>query len=176
MENLKLKEIALKIRWFIMDVDGVLTDGGIIYDSAGRELKKFCVKDGMGITLLHNAGIKTAIITSRNSPMVKRRADELNITEVIQGVSDKLFLYEKIKKRYSLSDEEVLYVGDDFVDLPVLRRVGFPVTVPDAPEELKEVCVYVTQKQGGDGAVREVAELLLKLSGKFEEAVRRYID
>ncbi|MBK3333297.1 HAD hydrolase family protein [Persephonella atlantica] len=172
----KLKILALKIKWFIMDVDGVLTDGGIIYDSDGRELKKFCVRDGMGITLLHNAGIKTAVLTSRNSPMVKKRAQELNITEVIQGASDKLRLYEKIKKKHNVLDEEVLYIGDDYVDLPVLRRVGFPVTVPGAPEELKEVCVYVTQKQGGDGAVREVAELLLKLSGKFEEAVRRYID
>ncbi|MDQ7055337.1 MAG: hypothetical protein Q9M89_02060 [Persephonella sp.] len=94
----KLKSLALKIRWFIMDVDGVLTDGGIVYDSDGRELKRFCVRDGMGITLLHNAGIKTAILTSRNSPMVKRRAEELKITEVIQGVSDKLSLYESIKR------------------------------------------------------------------------------
>ncbi len=157
-----------------MDVDGVLTDGGIIYDSDGRELKEFCVKDGMGITLLHNVGIKTAVLTSRNSPMVKKRAQDLNITEVIQGASDKLKLYEKIKKEYNILDEEVLYIGDDYVDLPVLKKVGFPVTVPDAPEELKDVCVYITDKNGGDGAVREVAELILKLSGRFEQAIKRY--
>ena len=172
----KLKGLASKIRWFIMDVDGVLTDGSIVYDSDGREIKRFCVKDGIGINLLHNVGIKTAFITSRSSSMVEKRGKELKITEIIQGASDKLAWYEKVKEKYHILDDEILYIGDDFVDLPVLRKVGFPVTVPDAPDELKEICVYVTQKQGGDGAVREVAELLLKLSGKFEEAVRRYTD
>ncbi|WP_457635000.1 KdsC family phosphatase [Persephonella sp.] len=169
-----IKKVAKSIRWFIMDVDGVLTDGGIIYDSNGGELKKFCVKDGMGITLLHNVGIKTAILTSRRSPMVEKRAKELGIDEVIQGAKNKLQLYEKLKEKYSVIDDQILYVGDDFPDLPVLRRVGFPVCVKNSPEEIKSVCVYITKKEGGNGAVREVAELLLKLQGKYEEAIKKY--
>ncbi|SNZ06496.1 3-deoxy-D-manno-octulosonate 8-phosphate phosphatase (KDO 8-P phosphatase) [Persephonella hydrogeniphila] len=169
-----IKEIAERIRWFIMDVDGVLTDGGIIYDSGGNELKKFCVKDGMGITLLHNAGIKTAILTSRNSPMVQKRAEELRISEVIQGAKDKLNLYENLKAKHNLADDEILYIGDDFVDLPVLKRVGFPVCVKNSPDELKEVCVYITKNEGGKGAVRETAELLLKMKGLYSKAIEKY--
>ncbi|WP_457628088.1 KdsC family phosphatase [Persephonella sp.] len=172
MEN--LKEIFSGIKWFIMDVDGVLTDGSIIYDSEGRELKVFSVKDGMGITLLHRAGIKTAIITSRNSPMVQRRAGELGITEVIQGASDKLELYSRLKEKEGFSDKEVLYIGDDYVDLPVMKVVGLPVTVPDAPVELKDTALYVTKRHGGKGAVREVAEMLLKAQGKFDEVIKTY--
>ena len=172
MEN--LKEIFSSIKWFIMDVDGVLTDGSIIYDSEGRELKVFSVKDGMGITLLHRAGIKTAIITSRNSPMVQRRAGELGITEVIQGARDKLELYFRLKEKEGFSDKEVLYIGDDYVDLPVMKVVGLPVTVPDAPVELKDTALYVTKRHGGKGAVREVAEMLLKAQGKFDEVIKTY--
>ncbi|WP_456393665.1 KdsC family phosphatase [Persephonella sp.] len=172
MEN--LKEIFSSIKWFIMDVDGVLTDGSIIYDSEGRELKVFSVKDGMGITLLHRAGIKTAIITSRNSPMVQRRAGELGITEVIQGARDKLELYSRLKEKEGFSDKEVLYIGDDYVDLPVMKVVGLPVTVPDAPVELKDTALYVTKRHGGKGAVREVAEMLLKAQGKFDEVIKTY--
>ncbi|NPA16128.1 KdsC family phosphatase [Persephonella sp.] len=172
MEN--LKEIFSGIKWFIMDVDGVLTDGSIIYDSEGRELKVFSVKDGMGITLLHRAGIKTAIITSRNSPMVQRRAGELGIIEVIQGARDKLELYFRLKEKEGFSDKEVLYIGDDYVDLPVMKVVGLPVTVPDAPVELKDTALYVTKRHGGKGAVREVAEMLLKAQGKFDEVIKTY--
>lgn len=173
MENLKQK--AEKIRWFIMDVDGVLTDGSIIYDSNGNELKKFSVKDGMGITLLHNIGIKTGIITSRKSSTVEKRAKELGINVIIQNAKNKLLSYESFKKKYNVRDEEVLFIGDDFVDLPVLKRAFFPVTVPDAPKELKNIAVYITEKKGGDGAVREVAELLLKLQGKYKEAIEKYL-
>ncbi|WP_456464534.1 KdsC family phosphatase [Persephonella sp.] len=169
-----IKEIGKKIRWFIMDVDGVLTDGGIIYDSSGNELKKFCVKDGMGITLLHNVGIKTAILTSRKSYMVEVRAKELGIHEVIQGAKDKLELYKKLKKRYSIIDDQILYIGDDFPDLPVLKVVGFPVCVKSSPKEIKDVCMYITKKEGGNGAVREVAEYLLKIQGKYEKAIKKY--
>jgi len=173
-EMKNIKEKAEKIRWFVMDVDGVLTDGGIIYDSNGNELKKFCVKDGIGITLLHSAGIKTAILTSRVSKMVQKRAEELGITEVIQGAKDKLKLYEAMKKKYSISDEEILYIGDDLVDLPVLRKAGFPVCVKDSPDELKEICVYITRNSGGKGAVRETAELLLKMKGLYEKVLKMY--
>jgi len=172
MEN--LKESFRRIKWFIMDVDGVLTDGSIIYDSEGKELKVFNVKDGMGITLLHEAGIKTAIITSRYSVMVEKRAKELAITEVAQGVKNKLQLYRYLKEKHRFLDEEVLYMGDDYVDLPVMNTVGLPVTVPDAPVELRDRALYVTKKPGGRGAVREVVEILLKAQEKFEQVIRRY--
>ncbi|WP_338151271.1 HAD-IIIA family hydrolase [Persephonella sp. IF05-L8] len=172
MENLRDK--ALKIKWFILDVDGVLTDGKIIYDTQGKELKQFNVKDGLGINLLHRAGIKTAIITSRNSSIVEKRASELGITEVIQNAKNKLEAYIYLKEKFNITDEEILYVGDDLVDIPILKRVGFPVCVKDAVNELKDLVVYVTRKKGGEGAVREIAELILKLQGKYEEVIKDY--
>ncbi|NPA58801.1 MAG: HAD hydrolase family protein [Aquificae bacterium] len=172
MENLKLFE---SVNWLIMDVDGVLTDGSIIYDSLGNELKVFSVKDGMGITLLHRAGIKTAVLTSRNSPMVKKRAEELEINRIIQGAKDKLELYGRLKEEEGFMDSEVAYIGDDYVDLPVMKTVAVPITVPDAPEELKKTALYITQNGGGKGAVREVCELILKAKGVFEQVVKPYI-
>jgi len=172
MEN--LKEIFCGIRWFLMDVDGVLTDGSIIYDSLGNELKVFSVKDGMGITLLHRAGIKTVILTSRNSPVVEKRAEELGINRVIQGAKDKLQLYLKLKKEEGFTDREVAYIGDDYVDLPVMKVVGLPIAVPDAPVEVKDTALYITKKEGGKGAVREIAEMLLKSQGKFGKVIKVY--
>lgn len=172
MEN--LKDRALKIKWCIFDVDGVLTDGKIIYDSQGNELKQFNVKDGLGINLLHKAGIKTAIITSRNSSVVEKRALELGITEVIQNSKNKIEAYTYLKERYDITDDEILYIGDDLVDIPVLKRVGFPVCVKDAVNELKDLVAYVTRKKGGEGAVREIAELILKLQGKYEDVIKDY--
>ncbi len=173
---ISLKERASKIKWFLMDVDGVLTDGKVIYDSEGREIKHFCIKDGLGIRMLSRAGIKTGIITGRTSPMVLKRALELEITEVFQDAKIKLPVYEEIKKKHGLKDEEILYIGDDYVDLPILRRVGFPVCVPSAPDAVKEVCAYVTRREGGDGAVRETIELLLTLQGKLEGLLKRYYE
>ena len=172
MENLKGR--ALKIKWCIFDVDGVLTDGKIIYDSEGNELKQFNVKDGLGINLLHKAGIKTAIITSRSSSVVQKRALELGITEVIQNAKNKLEAYGYLKEKYNIADEEILYIGDDLVDIPVLKRVGFPVCVKDAVNELKDLVSYVTRKKGGEGTVREIAELILKLQGKYEDVIKDY--
>lgn len=132
-----LKHKAQKIKWFIMDVDGVLTDGKIIYDNMGNELKNFSVKDGLGIALLHRAGIKTAIITGRNSDIVIKRAKELKISEIAQNADNKLKIYKSLKDKYRFKDEEALYIGDDYNDLPVLRKVGFPATVPSAPDLVK---------------------------------------
>ncbi|WP_457644174.1 KdsC family phosphatase [Persephonella sp.] len=171
-----LKHKAQKIRWFIMDVDGVLTDGKIIYDNHGNELKNFSVKDGLGISLLHKAGIKTAIITGRNSEIVKRRAEELKISELAQNANNKLKIYRELKKKYRFTDEEALYIGDDYNDLPVLKKVHFPITVPSAPELVKKECIYVTENDGGNGAVREVAELLLSLQGKLEDAIKGFLE
>ena len=169
-------EKAKKIKWFVFDVDGVLTDGKIIYDSEGKEIKMFCVKDGIGIHMLNMVGIKTAIITGRSSEIVEKRARELNITEVFQNSSNKLTHYNELKEKYNLKDEEILYIGDDIVDIPVLKRVGFGATVPSAPEEVKKYAIYITNKEGGNGAVREVIDLVLKIQGKYDEIIKKYCE
>ncbi len=170
------KQGAKKIKLFIMDVDGVLTDGSITYTSSGEEIKTFNVKDGLGLNLLSEVGIKTAIITGRKSVVVERRAKELKIDDVIQGKIRKLESYESLKEKYNLKDEEVLFIGDDIIDLPVLKKVGISVCVADAVEEVKAVCSYITQKKGGEGAVREVIEKLLKLRGEYETAVEKFLN
>ncbi len=173
---LTLEEKAKKIKMFLMDVDGVLTDGKVIYDSNGNEIKAFNVRDGLGITLLHKAGIKTGIITGRNSPMVEKRANELKINEVFQGKNKKIESYQHIKEKYNLKDEEILYIGDDLIDIPILKKVGFPVSVHDAPEIVKKYCIYITKKRGGEGAVRETVEFLLKLQNRYEDIIEEFLN
>ncbi|RUM59791.1 MAG: 3-deoxy-D-manno-octulosonate 8-phosphate phosphatase [Persephonella sp.] len=159
MEDLK------KVKWIILDVDGVLTDGKIIYDSEGREIKVFCVKDGYGIHMAKKYGINFAIISGRKSKVVDIRAKELGIEEVYQLSTDKVKDYLKIKEKYKFNDDEVIYIGDDLQDIPLLKMVGFPITVPNSPKEVKKVAVYITSRNGGDGAVREVIDLVLRAKG-----------
>jgi 3-deoxy-D-manno-octulosonate 8-phosphate phosphatase (KDO 8-P phosphatase) len=156
---------ARKIKLLLLDVDGVLTDGGIYIDDRGVETKRFDVRDGQGITLLQRAGIRVGIITGRSSKVVRYRARELGVGIVYQQVADKAEVYEKIKRKAGLDDSEIAYIGDDFGDLPVLRRVGFAIAVRDSWAALKPEVDYVTRAGGGRGAVREVAELLLGASG-----------
>ncbi len=156
-----------------MDVDGVLTNGEIIYTSSGDELKIFNVQDGMGITLAHLAGLKTGIITGRMSALVERRAHELKMDIVSQGNFNKLPEYERVIRDFELKDEEVCYIGDDVLDLPILKRVGFSVAVANARDEVKAVCDYVTSAQGGKGAVREVIDRILKWQNKLHEVIDR---
>jgi 3-deoxy-D-manno-octulosonate 8-phosphate phosphatase (KDO 8-P phosphatase) len=163
-----------KIRLLLLDVDGVMTDGRIIYDDRGGELKAFDVRDGHGIKLLQRAGIRIGIITGRQSPVVERRAAELGIDLVYQGVKDKLLPFREILAKTGLAAEAVAYVGDDVIDLPVLRRVGFAATVADALEEVKPYVHYVTRSAGGRGAVREICDLLLRESGRWESVTSRY--
>lgn len=163
-----------KIRLLLLDVDGVLTDGRIIYDDQGGETKAFDVKDGHGMKLLQRAGIRIGIITGRQSPVVDRRARELGIDLVYQGAKDKLVPFREILERTGLAAEQVAYVGDDYPDLPVLRQVGFAVTVADALDELKPLVDYVTSRPGGRGAVREVCDLLLRGTGRWEDVSARY--
>ncbi len=159
---------ALKnIKVLVMDVDGVLTDGKIIVDSNGVESKNFDVQDGLGIVLLHQCGIKTAIISARQSEVVKFRAGDLKIDQVFVGVYPKMSAYEEMLKNLNVSDSEVCFIGDDVVDLKVLRRVGFAVAVDNAVFEVKKAAHYVTKKRGGNGAVREVVELILKAKGQW---------
>jgi 3-deoxy-D-manno-octulosonate 8-phosphate phosphatase (KDO 8-P phosphatase) len=171
-----MKKRLEKIKLLLLDVDGVLTDGRITYDNQGVETKSFDVKDGHGLKLLQRAGLKVGIITGRRSKIVDLRARELGIELLFQGAKMKLEPYEKILKELLLRDEEVAYVGDDVVDLPILQRVGFAVTVADGVEEVRERVHYVTRQPGGRGAVREVCDLLLKQSDRWDEVTRRYFE
>ncbi|MCA1797410.1 MAG: KdsC family phosphatase [Desulfuromonadaceae bacterium] len=164
------------IRLLLLDVDGVMTDGGIVYDSNGVETKRFNVRDGHGLKLLQRAGIEVGIITGRESDIVEKRAAELGIAHVFQGAKNKLEPYAQIQVESGYADYQIAYIGDDLVDLPILRRVGFAVAVADAVAELRPWVDYITSKAGGHGAVREVCELLLKQSGKWEKVTARYFD
>ncbi len=168
-----IEERAKKIKLLILDVDGVLTDGRIIYDDSGGESKRFSVYDGFGMVLLHSAGIRAIIITAKKSNIVIRRAKDMRIAKVYAD-SRKLQIYEKVIKRFDVKDEEVCFIGDDFMDLPVLKRVGFSAAPPEAIEEVRASCHYVTKKGGGKGAVREVIEIILKSQGLWEGVTGEY--
>jgi 3-deoxy-D-manno-octulosonate 8-phosphate phosphatase (KDO 8-P phosphatase) len=163
-----------KVKLLLLDVDGVLTDGRIIYDNQGNELTAFDVKDGHGLKMLQRAGIAVGIITGRKSQVVVKRAAELGIEILYQGALNKLQPYQEILAQHELSDEQVAYVGDDVVDLPILRRVGFSATVADAVPEVLPLVDYVAGKPGGRGAVREICDMLIKASGRWEELTQRY--
>lgn len=154
-----------------MDVDGVLTDGGIILGSNGIELKVFNVQDGAGVTMARRAGLKVGILTGRESEAVTRRAEELRFDVVSQGHFNKLSEYDRIKIQLNLNDAEIAYIGDDILDLSVLKQVGFSVAVANARPEVKPVVDYVTTADGGHGAVRETIDLILKTQNKWELAL-----
>ena len=162
---------AQKVRLLVLDVDGVLTDGKTIYSDKGGESKSFNVKDGLGIKMLIQGGIKVAIISGRKSRAVEYRANDLGIQEVYQGIKDKVAVFDQILKRNKISPEETGFMGDDLIDLPLLCRVGFAVGVSNAVKEVKKAVDYVTRLPGGKGAVREVCELLLKSQKKWKRCV-----
>lgn len=162
------------IKLLLLDVDGVMTDGRIIFDDQGRELKAFDVKDGHGLKLVQRAGIKVGIITGRQSEVVARRAAELGIELVYQGAKEKLVPFRQILSDLELSAQAVAYVGDDLVDLPILLQVGFSATVADAVAEVRSRVDLVTDRAGGRGAVREICDHLLQHSGRWDEVTRRY--
>ena len=166
-------EKAKKIRMLILDVDGVMTDGGIIYSNSGEELKSFHVRDGTGIKMLIREGIKVVIISGRRSRSVDYRAQELGIKEVYQGVKDKVEVFKEILKKYKIDPQQVGFVGDDLIDIPLLLRVGFSAVVADAIEEVKQNVDYITKNPGGRGAVREICDLILKSQGKWEKYLVR---
>jgi 3-deoxy-D-manno-octulosonate 8-phosphate phosphatase (KDO 8-P phosphatase) len=158
----------------MMDVDGVLTDGRIIQDSYGHELKVFDVKDGHGIVMAHRAKLRTALISGRASETITRRAEELGIELVFQKIWNKLEVYEKILSETQFAPDEIAYIGDDLVDIPLLRRVGLAVAVADAVDEVKAAAHLVTQRPGGQGAVRELIELILRAQGHWDTLLERY--
>jgi 3-deoxy-D-manno-octulosonate 8-phosphate phosphatase (KDO 8-P phosphatase) len=162
-----VRKKAAKIKLLLLDVDGVLTDGRIIIDDRGVETKHFHVRDGQGISLLMRSGIEVGFITGRSSNAVRHRARDLGVRLVYQGVSNKLDCYYRIKQKTGLEDDNIAYMGDDMVDLPILSQVGFAVAVADGWGELSRAVDYITAARGGQGAVREVAELLLQAQRKW---------
>ncbi|MBI3609722.1 MAG: HAD-IIIA family hydrolase [Nitrospirae bacterium] len=156
----KILEKARRVKFLLLDVDGVMTDGTIYLDADGRETKAFNIYDGSGIHLVRKAGVQVGIITGRQSVIVDYRAKELGITEVHQKILDKVKVYDEILRTYGLEDSEMAYVGDDIIDLPILKRVGLSVAVPNAHPEVRAQVDWVTQKAGGCGAIREVTDLL----------------
>ena len=167
-------EKAKKVRLFLVDVDGVLTDGGIVYDGGGREIKRFHVRDGHGIKMLQRAGVEVGIITGRTSDAVTVRARELGISLVRQGAWDKLDVWREILAEKGFSPTETAYVGDDIVDVPLMRQVGFAAAVADAESYVREAADFVSTRPGGQGAVREIIEFVLRSSGAWEKVASKY--
>jgi len=166
---------AQKVKLIVIDIDGIMTDGRIIYSVYGDELKFFDVQDGFGISLLRHAGIPSVIITAKKSRIVKLRARDMKVARAYQGYIDKLVPFNDILKRFKVSPEEICFMGDDLIDVPVLRRVGFAVTVPNAVDEAKSAAHHVTSKAGGRGAVREMCDLILKSQGKWDAVTAKYL-
>ena len=169
--NRSLGSLARHVRLVLMDVDGVMTDGGILFIDGRSEGRIFDAKDGVGIWLLRRAGVFAGVISGRVSNAVRRRARELEMSEVHLKVRDKLEVYERILSRRKLSDEAICYIGDDVVDLPVLRRAGLSVAVADAHPEVRRAARFVTRAAGGRGAVREVADLILRSKGRTKRII-----
>lgn len=171
-----LLERAKKIRLFLMDVDGTLTDGGVCLMSLPNhggiaEMKVFSSLDGLGLKLAHVMGIKTGFITGRNSSAVQQRAEEMLVDYVYLGQATKTAAFEECMRKASVTPEEVAYMGDDLPDIPVAKLAGLAVAVANAAPELKAICHYVARAGGGEGAAREVVELILKAQGRWEEAI-----
>lgn len=162
-----LRERCSTIELLIVDVDGVLTDGGIVYGNADLEIKQFHVRDGSGLHLWHRAGKRSGLITGRSSPVVANRAAELGIGFVVQGAADKGPAYRRMLAASGVSDEAVCYVGDDVPDLPPLHACGLAVAVADACPEARAAAHYITQAAGGYGAVRETIERILRCQGHW---------
>jgi 3-deoxy-D-manno-octulosonate 8-phosphate phosphatase (KDO 8-P phosphatase) len=175
MENADLSQRAAAVRLILLDVDGVLTDGRITYDALGRESKSFHVRDGQRIKLASGYGLTFGIVTGRSSPAVDRRAEELGITIVEQGAAEKLPVFEKILATTRVKPEQVAYMGDDIVDVPLLMRVGLAATVADAAGEAIAHAQFVSRSVGGRGAVCELVELILKAQGKWDGIVGGYL-
>lgn len=164
-----------RIRLIAMDVDGVLSESRLIYTEGSGEARVFSIKDGMGITLARLAGLEVALISGRESVIVARRAAELHLTDVYQGVIRKLGTFSQLLRKYGLDKEQACYIGDDINDLPILREVGLAVAVADAVEEVKQAAHYVTQAPGGGGAVREIIDRILRFQNLYEEAIKVFV-
>lgn len=166
-----LREGLKAVKLIAMDVDGVLTDGRICLDQEGRELKSFSALDGMGIVLARRAGLPVVFITARGSKAVRARAAELGVDAIYENRKSKTAAFNSLLERFRFSEGQVCYIGDDLMDLPVLRRAGFPVAVSNAVPDVKKAARYVTKTSGGSGAVREVVERILKAQGLWKKVL-----
>jgi 3-deoxy-D-manno-octulosonate 8-phosphate phosphatase (KDO 8-P phosphatase) len=166
---------AARIKLLLMDCDGVLTDGRLWLTADGDEQKSFHARDGQGISLCHHAGLRTGVITGRTSSAVERRAQDLKISYVRQDAKDKIKALDEILVEAGVSADECAYIGDDVADIPVMQRVALAVAVVDAVAETKQAAHYVTELEGGHGAVREVCDLILKAQGKWDKVMSRFL-
>jgi len=167
-------ERAARVKVMIFDVDGILTDGSLTYGPDGEVTKTFNVLDGLGIQLLNKTGVQTAIISARKSPIVVRRASDLGISHVYQGIHDKRIGFAELLAATGVTPEECGYIGDDVIDLPLFTRVGLAITVPSGHPEVQHRAHYVTRTAGGKGAVREVCDMIMRAQGTYEQALAPY--
>ena len=173
---IKLDERCRKIELMLSDVDGVLTDGSLVFDNQGIETKAFHIRDGLGIRLWQRAGFRFGVLTARTSQIVRMRAAELDIEIVRQGFENKLPAAQQIIEQCGLQPDQACFVGDDLTDLPVMRRVGLGVAVADAAAEVRAHAHWVTSTNGGRGAVREVIEMVLKAKNRWDDLIRKYLE
>lgn len=167
---------AKALRLFILDVDGVLTNGIVYYGKTGAEMKGFHIQDGLGIKLLQKTGVTVAVISAKSSELVVKRLSDLNIQHFYLGHEDKLPAYKELKLKLKLQDNEIGYMGDDLPDLPLLRRVGLAMTVPHAAEPLHRYADYITKNKAGKGAVREACEFIMKAQGQYDFVIHSYLS
>ena len=174
MKNIASLEKLKHIQLLLLDVDGVLTDGSIIYNDAGSETKIFNARDGFGLKLVLQAGIKVGIVTGRSSNALRHRCDNLGIRYLFDGIADKAIILEKIAAQTGVGPDNAAFVGDDLPDLPIMERAGLSIAVADAHEIVRQKAAWTTQARGGHGAVREVCEALLKAQGLWDQIMERY--
>ena len=169
MQKEELNKLAKKIKAVIFDVDGVLTDGSLTFDEDGKEYKTFNAKDGQGIVMLTKTGFVTAIITARQNGTVRHRFNNLGMTKLVEGCKNKIAALKELMQEFNLEYEEIAYMGDDLPDICVLKKVGLPCAPADAVSEVLNHAKFISSKNGGRGAVREICDFILKNTGKYEE-------
>jgi 3-deoxy-D-manno-octulosonate 8-phosphate phosphatase (KDO 8-P phosphatase) len=174
MDMGEIEARARAVRMIVFDVDGVLTDGSLFYDNQGQEYKAFNSRDGHGIKMLRASGVETGIITGRTSQIVLHRARNLGIAHIYQGADDKLEALQSLLQETSLTPQQIAYMGDDVVDLPVINRCGLAITVPDAPDEVKARSHVITVAGAGRGAAREACELIMRAQGTWASQIALY--
>jgi 3-deoxy-D-manno-octulosonate 8-phosphate phosphatase (KDO 8-P phosphatase) len=166
---------AKQIKLLILDVDGTMTNGVLYYDNAGHEMRGFHVHDGLGLKLLRQSGVAIAVISAKNSEVIAKRMNDLKIEHVYLGHENKLPIYEEVKRKLDLKDNQIAYMGDDLPDLPLLMRAGFAITVSTATEIIQQHADYICQKNAGAGAVREACECIMKAQDNFTSMLQFYL-
>ena len=175
--RIKSNRIKLsRIKLLLLDVDGILTDGQIIYSDSGEQIKSFNSRDGLGLRLLMDSNIQVGIVTGRKSKALVHRCENLGIDLVFDGIKDKALALNKIIKQTGIQAQNIAFSGDDLIDLPAMTRVGFSFSVPDAPKEVKSHAQMITYARGGQGAVREICETILKAQGMWDQIISKYLS